>query len=126
MFSFIPGIDLYDGDGAKVSEGGGRTIKITANPSDINVLPGYCKSPLLLRCVSFVYADARYKNDPRTVDKLLDGVNRTCDDLHMWLAPFTRYYKTMSFNSEPQTTNVFAVAVIISFTLTSAILQHSA
>jgi protein JBTS26 len=24
------------------------------------------------------------------VDNLLDGVNHTCDDLHAWLAPFTR------------------------------------
>lgn len=30
-----------------------------------------------------------YGNDPRTVDKLLDKVNWTCDDLHVWLAPFT-------------------------------------
>lgn len=29
-------------------------------------------------------------NDPRTVDNLIDGCNHTCDDLHAWLAPFTR------------------------------------
>ncbi|KAH8059070.1 DUF4457-containing protein [Aureococcus anophagefferens] len=29
-------------------------------------------------------------DDPRTVDKLLDGVNHTGDDLHAWLAPFRR------------------------------------
>ena len=29
-------------------------------------------------------------NDPRTCDKLLDGVNATHDDRHMWLTPFTR------------------------------------
>jgi hypothetical protein len=28
--------------------------------------------------------------DPRTADKLLDGVNATHDDRHMWLAPFTQ------------------------------------
>ena len=30
-----------------------------------------------------------YNQDPRTVDKLVDGVHWTCDDLHVWLAPFT-------------------------------------
>ncbi len=30
-----------------------------------------------------------YSNDPRVVKNLLDGVNQTRDDLHMWLAPFT-------------------------------------
>lgn len=53
--------------------GGGKN-QIKADPPDINILPGY-------------------GNDPRTVDNLLDGVNRTCDDLHMWLAPFTPHKK---------------------------------
>lgn len=44
--------------------------QVTANPCDINVL-------------------AEYKNDPRVVSNLIDGVNRTRDDVHMWLAPFT-------------------------------------
>ena len=43
--------------------------QISADPSDINVLP-------------------EYSDDPRVVQNLLDGVNRTRDDLHMWLAPF--------------------------------------
>ena len=44
-------------------------FQISADPSDINVLPDY-------------------SDDPRVVQNLLDGVNRTRDDLHMWLAPF--------------------------------------
>ena len=44
-------------------------FQISADPSDINVLP-------------------EYSDDPRVVQNLLDGVNRTRDDLHMWLAPF--------------------------------------
>ncbi|KAK7501363.1 hypothetical protein BaRGS_00007488, partial [Batillaria attramentaria] len=44
--------------------------KISAEPSDINILPDYDR-------------------DPRVVVNLLDGVNRTRDDTHMWLAPFT-------------------------------------
>lgn len=45
-------------------------LQITADPADINVLP-------------------EYSNDPRVVTNLIDGVNRTRDDIHMWLAPFT-------------------------------------
>ena len=45
-------------------------FQISADPSDINVLP-------------------EYFDDPRVVQNLLDGVNRTRDDLHMWLAPFS-------------------------------------
>ena len=44
---------------------------IRAEPKDINVLPEYDK-------------------DPRVVDNLLDGINRTRDDTHMWLAPFSK------------------------------------
>ncbi|KAH1015955.1 hypothetical protein HUJ04_007255 [Dendroctonus ponderosae] len=43
--------------------------QIFAVPSDVNILP---------EC----------QNDPRVVSNLLDGVNRTKDDLHIWLAPF--------------------------------------
>ena len=45
-------------------------MQITADPADINVLP-------------------EYSHDPRVVTNLLDGINQTRDDLHMWLAPFT-------------------------------------
>ena len=41
---------------------------ITADPADINILP-------------------EYGQDPRTVDKLIDGVNLSTDDMHAWLAP---------------------------------------
>ena len=44
-------------------------LQVRAEPSDINILP-------------------EYKKDPRVVDNLIDGVNRTRDDVHMWLAPF--------------------------------------
>lgn len=29
-------------------------------------------------------------HDPRTIEKILDGYNHTCDELHSWLAPFQR------------------------------------
>ena len=47
-----------------------RVSMISADPSDINMLP-------------------EYANDPRVVDNLVDGVNRTRDDTHMWLTPYT-------------------------------------
>lgn len=43
---------------------------VTAEPASINVLPGM-------------------RDDPRTVDKLVDGAHTTRDDRHMWLAPWT-------------------------------------
>lgn len=45
-------------------------FQISAEPADINVLP-------------------EYSGDPRVVTNLVDGTNRTRDDTHMWLAPFT-------------------------------------
>ena len=30
-----------------------------------------------------------YGRDPRVVSNLIDGINRTRDDTHMWLAPYT-------------------------------------
>ncbi|XP_002124494.2 katanin-interacting protein-like [Ciona intestinalis] len=61
----LNGIEVFSKDGnlAKVS-------KITAEPPDINILPGY-------------------HNDPRTFSNLVNGVNQTCDDINMWLAPYT-------------------------------------
>jgi hypothetical protein len=65
----LSGIELFDQFGTLIKF---REPKkhITADPPDVNILPGY-------------------GTDPRTIDKLLDGVNWTCDDLHVWLAPFT-------------------------------------
>ncbi|CAG9311860.1 unnamed protein product [Blepharisma stoltei] len=64
------GIELFDqlGNPIKFKD---PAKQISAEPADVNVLPGY-------------------GTDPRTVDKLLDGTNWTCDDLHVWLAPFTQ------------------------------------
>jgi len=62
------GIEMFDSAGRPivVSSPEGQ---VSAEPSSINEL-------------------ADYKSDPRTPDKLVDGVNMTCDDLHVWLAPF--------------------------------------
>lgn len=63
------GIEIWDNRGYLV-EFEDRKKRISANPPDVNILQ-------------------KGGEDPRTVDKLLDGVNWTCDDFHVWLAPFT-------------------------------------
>ena len=66
----LSGIEIYDDLGNPLAFANLKS-QISAIPPDVNILPGY-------------------GTDPRTVDKLLDGVNWTCDDLHVWLAPFTK------------------------------------
>ncbi|KAJ4446219.1 hypothetical protein ANN_12913 [Periplaneta americana] len=62
----LNGIEVFSSTGEPVT-----IAKIWADPADINVLPEYSK-------------------DPRVITNLLDGVNRTHDDMHLWLAPFTK------------------------------------
>ena len=64
-------------NGLQLLSAGGEVVPLTvamldANPRDINSVPGH-------------------SGDNRTLDKLIDGVNVTCDDNHMWLAPFVRH-----------------------------------
>ncbi|KAM5227700.1 katanin-interacting protein [Ctenodactylus gundi] len=61
----LNGIEIFSSKGGPV-----QIANITADPPDINILPAYGK-------------------DPRVVTNLIDGVNRTQDDMHVWLAPFT-------------------------------------
>ncbi|XP_029858365.1 katanin-interacting protein isoform X3 [Aquila chrysaetos chrysaetos] len=61
----LNGIEVFSSKGEPV-----EISKITAEPPDINILPAY-------------------GNDPRIITNLIDGVNRTQDDMHLWLAPFT-------------------------------------
>ncbi|XP_072734605.1 katanin-interacting protein isoform X6 [Ciconia boyciana] len=61
----LNGIEVFSSKGEPV-----QISKITAEPPDINILPAY-------------------GNDPRIISNLIDGVNRTQDDMHLWLAPFT-------------------------------------
>ncbi|XP_071797253.1 katanin-interacting protein-like isoform X3 [Asterias amurensis] len=61
----LNGIEVYKSDGEPVN-----VTEIFADPSDINILPAYGR-------------------DPRVVSNLIDGTNRTRDDTHMWLAPYT-------------------------------------
>ncbi|KAI6076681.1 Protein KIAA0556-like protein isoform X3 [Aix galericulata] len=61
----LNGIEVFSSKGEPV-----QIAKITAEPPDINILPAYGK-------------------DPRVITNLIDGVNLTQDDMHLWLAPFT-------------------------------------
>uniref|UniRef100_A0A8C9LDZ1 KIAA0556 n=1 Tax=Pavo cristatus TaxID=9049 RepID=A0A8C9LDZ1_PAVCR len=61
----LNGIEVFSSKGEPV-----QISKITAEPPDINILPAYGK-------------------DPRVITNLIDGVNLTQDDMHLWLAPFT-------------------------------------
>ncbi|XP_050954705.1 katanin-interacting protein isoform X2 [Labeo rohita] len=61
----LNGIEIFSSTGEPVTP-----VHITADPPDINILPAYGK-------------------DPRVVTNLIDGVHRTQDDMHLWLAPFT-------------------------------------
>lgn len=61
----LNGIEVFSSSGKPL-----RPVHIHANPPDINILPAYGK-------------------DPRVVTNLIDGINRTQDDMHLWLAPFT-------------------------------------
>lgn len=61
----LNGIEIFTADGvcADIDE-------VSADPPDINVLP-------------------EYSNDPRTFTNLINGKNQTCDDVNMWLVPYT-------------------------------------
>ncbi|XP_043945355.1 katanin-interacting protein isoform X2 [Protopterus annectens] len=61
----LNGIEIFSSSGEPV-----QVALIDAEPPDINILP-------------------EYGTDPRVVGNLIDGVNRTQDDMHLWLAPFT-------------------------------------
>ncbi|XP_052452577.1 katanin-interacting protein [Carassius gibelio] len=61
----LNGIEIFSSSGEPVTP-----VHITADPPDINILPAYGK-------------------DPRVVTNLIDGVHRTQDDMHLWLAPFS-------------------------------------
>ncbi|XP_077358745.1 katanin-interacting protein isoform X2 [Festucalex cinctus] len=61
----LNGLEVFSSSGEPV-----RPAHISADPPDINILPAYGK-------------------DPRVVTNLTDGVHRTQDDMHLWLAPFT-------------------------------------
>ncbi|XP_067133505.1 katanin-interacting protein-like isoform X3 [Centruroides vittatus] len=72
----LNGIEIFCDNGHLV-----EVEKLWADPADINILP-------------------EYSCDPRIITNLIDGVYRTHDDMHLWLAPFTmnsNHYIYMTF-----------------------------
>jgi hypothetical protein len=67
----LNGLEMYDLSGQPLLQTGGygRSYDLVATPSSVRQLPGM-------------------EADTRTPDKLVDGLNETLDDRHMWLAPF--------------------------------------
>ena len=63
----LSGIEFFDAHGSPI-DFNDNGCSYYAEPADINTLP-------------------EYNSDPRTVDKLFDNNNFTCDDMHVWLAP---------------------------------------
>ncbi|KAI3380837.1 hypothetical protein SNEBB_002360 [Seison nebaliae] len=63
----LNGIEIFSVDDGKPV----KIRSIDANPADINILE-------------------EYSEDPRIITNLLDGINMTRDDMHMWLTPFTK------------------------------------
>ena len=70
-------------------------LQIRAEPSDINILP-------------------EYKKDPRVVLNLIDGHNRTRDDVHMWLAPFTQGQNHLVFLNFEKACKVAMIRIWVS------------
>jgi protein JBTS26 len=64
----LSGIDVFDEHGNQI-EFSNASEQISAIPSDINELE-------------------EYTADPRIVQNIVNGVNRTKDDFQMWIAPF--------------------------------------
>ena len=61
----LNGIEVYSDQGELVT-----ITEISADPLGLNVL-------------------SESKDDPRVIDNLVNGINRTCDDVNMWLSLFT-------------------------------------
>ena len=86
----MTGIEIFDYKGRVIKVNGETDIKAT--PCDINLLMGY-------------------GNDPRTVDKLVDGTYFTNDDFHAWLTPFTQGDDHTISISLPATTKISMIRI---------------
>ncbi len=125
----IPGIDLYDGDGAKVTEGGGRSMKITANPSDINVLPGcdcVSRRQVALFCIDAVMMTDIRMTPGRLISCSTVSIARVTISTCGWLHSQGVCRALSTIITEFRTLKLFAAVGITSFTSTSASPQPSA
>ena len=65
----MSGLEFFDQHGNAIQIAN-PVSQVSAQPTGVNELPGM-------------------EDDPRTVDKLVDGHYYTSDAVYMWLAPFT-------------------------------------
>ncbi|THD26873.1 hypothetical protein D915_002312 [Fasciola hepatica] len=82
----LSGVEIFTVDGINIAP----LCEISADPPDINILPGY-------------------GTDPRVVSNLTDGVNWTRDDTHMWLAPFNPGERHLIFLRLPRQASKIAM-----------------
>lgn len=69
----LSALEFFDEEGQPI-EG----ASVSADPADINVL-------------------AEYTSDVRVASNLTDGVLQTCDDRHLWLAPYSEHRRNLLF-----------------------------
>ena len=61
-------------------------ISVEGNAGEIKLKPTNIKAqPESINCIQ------GYSSDPRTPDKLINGVNQTTNDTNMWLIPFSKH-----------------------------------
>lgn len=77
----LNGLELFDGSGALIQPNLGGMVPSDSNSRDVCISSIEANPPGL---GSLVGGDVE---DPRKVSNLLDGVNVTRNDLHVWLAP---------------------------------------
>uniref|UniRef100_A0A7S4F9V3 KATNIP domain-containing protein n=1 Tax=Chrysotila carterae TaxID=13221 RepID=A0A7S4F9V3_CHRCT len=87
----LAALEFFDGNGAPV-QFTSAAAQISAEPADINVLP-------------------EYSRDPRVVSNLLDGTLATCDDQHLWLAPYTAGQRNVVFVDFDEPTTLSMVRI---------------
>jgi hypothetical protein len=77
----LNGLEFFDGSGALIQPNLGGMVPSDSNSRDVCIISIEANPPGL---GSLVGGDVE---DPRKVSNLLDGVNITRNDLHVWLAP---------------------------------------
>lgn len=109
----LNGLDIFDSHGRvicpeaidfsskQVAVSPVKVLSILANPPDINILPDY-------------------DNDPRVASNLLDGVNFTKNDLHLWLAP-VGYYKPTKRDQQSSNGRMKIATISITFSVDTSL-----
>ena len=83
----LSAVEFFDGDGEPLDG-----VQTSADPADINVLP-------------------EYSSDVRVASNLTDGVLQTCDDTHLWLAPYSERRRNLVFFDFGRTVSLSMVRI---------------